>query len=158
MEGSVENSFDADTRKNYIGRKASAAQLLSISEEIKKLQARGLPTNIFVGNVDNLLGKIGKSIDPEVAKIRTRLESAQYEYRRAMTGVQFGEREAESYRKLFPGYEKDVPVNIAKIEGLTDSFILHNSVLLENAIGTDNYNQIFKKVIDGVVYIRTRGG
>lgn len=109
---------NVDTKNQILGRRATVASLADTRQTLEELKAKGVSTGILTGTVEDVVRKLGKTTDPELVALKNRLQGTLINYRRAATGVAFGEREAAQYKEMFPNYKNDLPVNIALINGL----------------------------------------
>lgn len=130
--------------QTYITEKTGIAQLNDIKREMQNYIAKGGNTNIFVGKEQDILNKIGKTKDPDLARIGVKLTNALITFRRQATGVQFSQKEQEQYEKMFPKIGKDVNFNMANLDGLTQAMQIAMKATLQQRIGASNYSQLFE--------------
>jgi hypothetical protein len=111
---------NVETKKQIRGRAAMLNSLQQVGTVLDDLEKAGVQTGIYRGSMENMSRALGKSTDPRLVRLGTRLDALLVEYRRNTTGVQFSERESEAYARMFPTYRNDLPVNKALIQGLAD--------------------------------------
>lgn len=119
------------------------ASLNDASAILQEMQAKGVPTGFLTGTAEDLVRKVGKSTNPEYVALANRLAGTLINYRRAATGVAFGEREAAQYEKMFPNYRNELPVNLALIQGLQREMKTYDDVYWESKLGKDGKAFVF---------------
>jgi len=102
-------------------------------------------TGIWKGTVEQAAEKIGKTNDPELAKIGSQIAQAIQTYRKGMSGSAFSESEQKEYAGIFPNFKDTAQLNNAKITSLLDSFNRQQKVFMSASIGGKNYDEIFGK-------------
>lgn len=122
---------NADTQKQVEGRRDAVAEL----RNIRGLLAGIGDTNIVSGTIEDTVRKLGTSTDPKMVEVGSRISQALFNYRRAMTGVQFSLAESNQYNKLFPNYNNTVPVNLALLDGLLGSMGTADRTFWEQKLG-----------------------
>lgn len=128
---------NVDTKNQVLGRMATMASLKDAMAILRELQAKGVNTNIMRGTAEDVLRALGTTTNPELVSLRNRLAGTLINYRRAATGVAFGEREAAQYEQMFPNYKNTLPVNEALINGLMREMETYDRVYWEHKLGTD---------------------
>ncbi len=128
---------NVDTKNQVLGRRATLASLRDTRQILNELKAKGVDTGIVRGTVEDLARKLGKSTNPELVALANRLQGTLINYRRAATGVQFGEREGAEYAKMFPTYRNDIPVNLALIDGLEREMRTYDNEYWTHKLGKD---------------------
>lgn len=136
---------NVDVKNQVLGRQATMASLQDTKNILNELKDKGVPTNWFTGSVEDLYRKLGKTSNPEYVALGNRLAGTLINYRRAATGVAFGEKEGAAYAKMFPNYKNELPVNIALIEGLEREMRTYDKVYWEHKLGTDGAEIIIGK-------------
>lgn len=119
------------------GRANAAAALRDIRVGLQELKAAGINTNLATGTIENFARMLGKTSDPKIVALGTRIMDAYVEYRRSLTGVQFSEREAADYAKLFPTFYNELPVNEAILDGLERGMATRDRQFWESKVGAD---------------------
>ncbi len=155
-------SGDKNGAKELIIRTAFAGQTGTQREDtIKRLNAidslntvKGLlneavrisgDTGIVSGNLQNVKQKLGKSGNPELAKIDTRITQALQIYRNAITGAAWGEQETAEYKKIFPSLTNTNKLNTSTIDSMTDALNANQRVTLGSYIGQTTYDKLFNE-------------
>ena len=103
----------------------------------------GNATGFITGNIEKLLQKIGKTEDPDLAKIGNAIALAVVDYRRAVSGAAFTESEARAYQAIFPDITKDAQLNMAKIGSIISKFETDRESFAKRRIGPLKYEKIF---------------
>lgn len=128
---------NVDTKNQVLGRMATIASLNDTLAILRELKAKGVPTNILTGTLEDVARKLGTSTNTEYVELANRLQGTLINYRRAATGVAFGEREGQAYEKMFPNYRNTLPVNEALISGLMREMTTYDRVYWEHKLGRD---------------------
>lgn len=128
---------NVDTKNQVLGRMATIASLRDTRAILRDLAAAGVDTNILTGTVEDVLRKLGTTSDPRLVEMRNRLSGTLINYRRAATGVAFGEKEGAQYEKMFPNYKNTLPVNEALISGLMREMQSYDRTYWEHKLGGD---------------------
>jgi len=126
---------NVDSRNQIRSRQATIAALADAKSMITELKAAGVPTGWFTGTAEDLARKLGTTTDPKLVELKTRLMDSVIQYRRAATGVAFGEREGQDYAQMFPNYKQTLPVNEAVIAGLSRAMRGNDRNFWENKLG-----------------------
>lgn len=103
----------AETAKFQLGR---------VNDTIKAYYAGGGKTNIFSGNYENVLNKLGKVSDPLRVELATEVAIAMQAYRLAVTGMAASIQEDARIDKVFPGITKGEILNSAVMKATMKSF------------------------------------
>lgn len=135
--------FGQTSQQNAVNRLDAINALDKIKTDLAAAKAAGVSTNLLTGSAEQIAQKLGASTDPRIAYIGNEITLANNVYRKAMTGVQFSDKEAATYAKIFPNISNLDNLNEAKISSLIDSFKGQQATEVGAAIGSSNYNQIF---------------
>lgn len=133
-----------DQAQNVMGMERTVDLLGEIQEDLDNLERMGLPTGFWSGTIENMLAKVGQVQDPEKRRIATKIAVAVMQYRRSMTGVQFGMKEHAEYKSIFPNIDKVGALNTANIKALKDSFKGNVDKFYSLSMGEESYNRLFK--------------
>lgn len=132
---------NAQNKERIIGRMATVNSLRDVRETLERYAALGdddapvLPTNWLLGNIERIYRSVGTSTDPQYVELANRLMGTLINYRRAATGVQFGQKEADQYELMFPQYTNTPEVNLALIDGLLDEMDSYDSTYWRHKLG-----------------------
>lgn len=128
---------NVDVKNQVLGRMATIASLKDTQDILKEMKAKGVPTNIIAGSAEDVARKLGTSTNPEYVALGNRLAGTLINYRRAATGVAFGEKEGAQYARMFPSYKNTMPVNLALIDGLMREMNTYDKAYWEHKLGKD---------------------
>ena len=103
-----------------------------------------MPTGFWSGSIENLIAKVGQVKEPARRRIATKIAVAVMQYRRSMTGVQFGMKEHAEYKAVFPNIDKVDALNKANIDALKDSFKGNLDKFYSLSMGEESYKRLFK--------------
>jgi hypothetical protein len=137
------DTADATTATQVRGRDDAANALEIIKSDLDALNEKGTYTNLFTGTEEQIAEKIGKTVDPDVRALATKISAALSTYRRAMTGVAFSPSESVMYEKMFPSILSETSLNTANIDALISTFQESNKTFFMQQFGSENYNAIF---------------
>jgi hypothetical protein len=126
---------NVDVKNQVVGRMATIASLNDAKAILGEMKAAGVPTNWLSGNVEDLARKLGTTTNPQYVALGNRLMGTLINYRRAATGVQFGDKEAAQYERMFPNYRQTLPVNLALVDGLMREMKTYDKVYWEYKLG-----------------------
>jgi len=128
---------NVDTKNQVLGRQATMAALADARSVLQAMKKAGVPTNILSGTAEDIARKLGTSTNPQYVEFSNQLQDALISYRRAATGVAFGERESAEYARMFPNYRQTLPVNEAAITGMEKALRTHDRAYWEHKLGPD---------------------
>lgn len=126
---------NVDTKNQILGRQATLASLRDTRAILKEMEAKGVPTNILTGTVEDVARKLGTSTNPEYVALSNRLMGTLINYRRAATGVAFSARESADYQRMFPNYRNTLPVNMSLIDGLEREMTTYDREYWDHKLG-----------------------
>jgi hypothetical protein len=108
----VARSSATGTQQNEINGLATTLQALDdIEYALNEWQQAGQSTNFFVGTEEAIRNKIGKTKDPALAAIATKILATMQSYRLKVTGKAFTQQETQEYKKVFPDIGKEMDFN-----------------------------------------------
>ena len=104
----------------------------------------GADTNLITGGIEDIANTLGRTSDPKLAAIKTRIIQSTQKYRNAITGAAWGEQEDKEYKAIFPSISNTKKLNTTIIDTMIP--LLKNNE--RNAIGlflggSDLYDTIF---------------
>jgi len=146
-------SEDVGTQRQVEGRRVAIRIMKSLREMVKEV-----PTSLVRGTWENTVQAIGKTSDPKLAEIGTRIMAAVFEYRHAMTGVQFSFQESRQYEGMFPNYKNEPPLNEAKIRGLMGDMDLRDREFWDIKAGKSGAEWLGAYAADQPATIKWYGG
>lgn len=132
-------------QQNVMGQERTIDLLSEVKGDLEALEREGFPTGFWSGNIENLMGKVGQVRNPKHRELATKISVAVMQYRRDMTGVQFGMKEHAEYKFVFPNINKINRFNMSAIKGLTDTFKGNINKFYAQSMGHKNYKEIFGK-------------
>jgi len=145
MKRLVLKQAGVDDQRTVVGKERTIKLLEEIQGDLNRFEALGGNTNIFTGKAEEVAKKVGTVVNPEARKIATKIAAAVQNYRRSMTGVQFGMPENLEYKAMFPSIERTANFNTATIAGLREVMQGDLDNFYGMAMGENNYNELFKK-------------
>jgi hypothetical protein len=143
------NTFNAQDQSNIFGMERTVEFLNEIKDDLIALQKGGVPPGIFNGTEEEINGKVGRVAHPGMRNLAIKIAAAVIEYRRAMTGVQFGMKEHSEYQRIFPSISRFNSYNMEAIAALTSTFNGKIRYMYKATMGPKNYKEIFENVDTG---------
>lgn len=104
---------------------------------LAQMKREGITTNILTGSWEDILRKLGTTSHPKRVEFASRMQRALSAYTLAMSGVQFGEQEAQRYNKLFPNYSNTMPVNETLAKSLINAMATEDKRFWTQKLGPD---------------------
>jgi hypothetical protein len=126
-----------------VGKERTIKLLDEIQGDLNNLEQMGINTNIFTGTAEQVAAKLGTVINPEARKVATKISTAIQNYRRSMTGVQFGMPENKEYKVMFPSIGRTANFNTANINALKEVMQGDLDNFYSLSMGEDTYSQLF---------------
>ena len=143
-----------DEQRTVMGKERTIKLLDEIQGDLNTLEANGINTNIFTGTAEQIAAKAGAVINPEMRKIATKISVAVQNYRRSMTGVQFGMPENREYQIMFPKITRTANFNTANINALREAMQGDLDNFYSLSMGEDNYKSLFGEGMRGQVNLQ----
>ena len=143
LKNIARDSADSAQKDRIMGKERTVDFLDEIQTDLNTLEQAGIGTGFLRGNMEDLVNRIGKTVDPRFAKVATKIAVSVINYRNAMSGVAFGEKESADYRKLFPAKNKLGDFNTANITAIRDSFKGDTEKFYQQRMGEGNYKKLF---------------
>lgn len=97
-------------------------QLVAVRDSLTRYYALGGKTNIFSGNYENVINKLGTVNDPKLVEIATEIAASLQIYRNAVSGTAYSVQEGVDIAKIFPGINKTEGLNTAILNGRMKAF------------------------------------
>jgi hypothetical protein len=109
---SLRKNMFADPLKTFDTNVQIAKDMKDLADMFKKVQDK---TGFVAGNVEKLYELVGRTKDPELAVLKSRVNKLIQTYTKAQSGAQFSAQEFQRYQVLFPGIDSLEELNLAKI-------------------------------------------
>jgi len=133
-----------EEQKQIRGKDRTVEFLNEIKGDLEQLEAQGIDTGIFTGAHETVMNAIGRTKDPAVARVQTKIQLAIQGFRRAMSGVAFSVPESKEYQAIFPSLDKVEELNLAKLQALDEVFGGELDTFYGQMMGDAAYDKIFK--------------
>lgn len=138
-----------EEQRAIIGKERTIKLLDEIQDDLNNLERMGVNTNIFTGTAEQIASKVGTVKSPEARKIATKIAAAVQNYRRSMTGVQFGMPENLEYKIMFPTIGRTANFNSANINALREVMSGDLDNFYSLSMGENEYRNIFGQSTPG---------
>lgn len=136
VSNAINNGEDAFTviknqAKNIMGQteattvtKYETAQgaLNDLKTALNSYYANGGKTNIFSGNYEKVINKLGEVNDPKLVDLATQIQAQLQIYRNAVSGTAYSAQEGADINTIFPGINKSKGLNDAILKGRESAF------------------------------------
>ena len=100
--------------------------LSDIGNQLSQFYAAGGSTNIFSGNFEKAINKLGDVKDPNLVNLATQIQGNLQVYRNAISGTAYSAQEGKDISSIFPG--------INKTQGLNEAILRGRSTLFDSVI------------------------
>jgi hypothetical protein len=142
----VTSKMTGAERSAELDRRNTIDALVDMKSALAEYSATTGDTGLVTGGIENIANKIGKTTDPKLAALKTRIIAATQKYRNSITGAAWGEQEAAEYKSIFPSITNTKKLNSTIIDTMIP--LLQNNE--RNAIGlylggADVYDEVFSK-------------
>lgn len=97
-------------------------QLEEIQSGLQQYYAAGGKTNVFKGNFEKTINKLGEVKDPNLVSLAVQIQGSLQQYRNAVSGTAYSVQEGADIASIFPGINKSEGLNDAIIKGRMKSF------------------------------------
>lgn len=118
-------------------------QLVSVQDSLKTYYAKGGKTNVFSGNYEKAINKLGEVKDPELVEIATQIAASLQIYRNAVSGTAYSVQEGKDIASIFPGIDKSEGLNTAILNGRMKAFDTTIDASYRNVLGP-SYDAVLK--------------
>ena len=115
-------------------------QLERVEDSLATYYAKGGKTNIFSGNYEKTINKLGEVKDPELVEIATEIAASLQIYRNAVSGTAYSVQEGQDIAKIFPGINKTEGLNEAILNGRMRAFDSTIDSTYESVLGGTYYD------------------
>lgn len=129
---------NATQLQNY---ETAKQQIQSISDLLNQYYKQGGSTNIFSGNFEKTLNRLGEVNDPKLVNIATNIAAALQVYRNSVSGTAFSVQEGKEITSIFPGINKSQGLNEAVMSGRLNAFDTTIDSSYRNVLG-DAYDKL----------------
>lgn len=130
-----------DEQKELTRQNAIRSSLADIQSALKEAKAKGIDTGIGT-YLKSAAGRAAGMEDPDLTKIRTRMDKALQEYRLAISGAAFGVQEAVEYKDVNPSLYAGSESNNAIINSGIDIANSRIRNFFETPLGSKVYSQL----------------
>lgn len=136
--------------KNIMGQTEATAlakletarnQMLAVDSAIKQYYANGGSTDIFKGNLEKTINRLGDVKDPKLVGIAVKIQTSLQAYRNAISGTAYSEQEGRDIANIFPGINKTEGLNTAIINARLEMFDSTIDSEYRNVLGS-SYDEI----------------
>jgi hypothetical protein len=158
LKNIARESAPVDMQNRIMGKERTIDFLDEIQNDLNTLEKSGVGTGFLRGNINGLLNRIGKSVSPEFQGVATKIAVAVINYRNAMSGVAFGEKESKDYRRMFPAQTDNLgEISTPKIKALRESFKGDTEKFYQQRMGEGNYKKLFANVSNDAEILQGMG-
>lgn len=149
ITNSVKNGQDPFTviknqAKNIMGQtnatkldnyETAKEQLVQVQSALSSYYSNGGKTDIFKGNYEKVINKLGEVKDPKLVEIATQIASSLQIYRNAVSGTAYSVQEGRDIASIFPGIDKSQGLNTAILNGRMKAFDTTIDSTYKNVLG-----------------------
>lgn len=125
------------TEATQLGKFETAKQAtVDLEKSLKEYYANGGSTNIFKGNIEKTINKLGEVQDPKLVSLSTEIALQLQLYRNAISGTAYSEQEGRDITSVFPGINKSSGLNQAIIDGKRRAYDSQIDNTYRNTLGS----------------------
>ena len=128
---------------NFSDVDSAISNITNINDLLSQYYANGGQTGWLSGSYQNFINKVGKTNNPALIGVATSINQAIQAYRKAITGVAFGEKENQDIKSIFPGIDKDKVLNDAILGARLSDLKKQKVNLASQVIGSTLANQLY---------------
>jgi len=138
-------SWLGQDEKNQLNAAQNAlGQLASIQIALDQYEKMGWETSLFAGLEEDVAEKIGEVKDPKLRALATQINTAIINYRKAITGAWFSEKETKEYQSIFPSTKNSKELNTAIINWALDGMLTTINTKYADVIWPTTYTELLK--------------
>ena len=138
-------SWLGQEEKNQLNAAQNAlGQLASIQIALDQYAKMGWETSLFAGLEEDVAAKIGEVKDPKLRALATQINTAIINYRKAITGAWFSEKETKEYQSIFPSTKNSKELNTAIINWALDGMLTTINTKYADVIWPTTYTELLK--------------
>lgn len=115
--------------------------LSNIGDQLSQFYVNGGKTNIFSGNFEKIINKLGSISDPKLVNLATQIQGNLQVYRNAISGTAYSAQEGKDISSIFPGINKSESLNRAILSGRNTLFDSVIDSTYRSALGS-NYDKL----------------
>lgn len=97
-------------------------QMQQIQKNLNEFYAAGGKTNLFKGNYESVVNKLGEVSDPKLVDLAVQIQSGLQIYRNAVSGTAYSVQEGADIASIFPGINNSQGLNTARLSGRMKAF------------------------------------
>lgn len=149
LKSMARENMDVETRKQVISWENMIDFANTIKNDLAEYEKGGGDKKIFTetslinGTTEDAYRVVGKVKDERLRTIAAKIAMNLQQYRRAMTGVAFGDNESVEYAKLFPSIKYEKELNNSLINAMLQDFPVKINSAYKREIGSTQYDKIF---------------
>lgn len=147
LKNAAQSAAGKALTEDVIKRDQAIGALKDVKKALSEYEEAGGQTGLLVGGYEGVQNKLGKTTDPKLASIETRINLALNAYTNAVSGASFTPQESDRYKALFPSTSKQSELNTAKIDTLLSTFESNNQVFYGNFYGGYTPSQLAEKAV-----------
>ncbi len=132
------NPVATDVSKTQQGLK----QLKDVQSALQEFYAAGGDTSLLKGNYEKVLNRLGKTKDPKLVEINSRIQKALQKYRNAVSGTAYSVQEGADIASIFPGIQKGKELNDVLVSAGIDSLQSDIDTAYEEVLGSSVYQSL----------------
>lgn len=122
IKNQAKNIMGQTEATKVTGFEVAKAQLDDVNTALKEYYANGGKTDIFRGNFEKVINKLGEVQDPKLVSLAVQISSSLQQYRNAVSGTAYSVQEGKDIASIFPGIDKSQGLNEAILSGRKAAF------------------------------------
>lgn len=141
IKNQAKNIMGESSATKLTGFEVAKDQILNVNTAMAEYYRLGGKTNIFSGNYEKVINKLGEVKDPALVEIAVQISASLQQYRNAVSGTAYSVQEGKDIASIFPGINKSQGLNQSIIDGRIKAFDSTIDSTYKTALGS-SYDQM----------------
>lgn len=147
IKNQAKNIMGATIQKEVDDYETAIQATKALEQSLKSYYDAGGNTNVFKGNMEKTINKLGEVQDPKLVSFSIEVATQLQLYKKAITGTASSDQESKDIATVFPGINKSSGLNKAIIDGRIKAFETQVDSRYRNTLGS-TYDKLKPKAIE----------
>ena len=144
IKNQAKNIMGETTKKEVDDYETAIQATKALEQSLKAYYDAGGKTNVFKGNMEKTINKLGEVQDPKLVSFSIEVATQLQLYKKAITGTASSDQESKDISTVFPGINKSSGLNKAIIDGRIRAFETQVDSRYRNTLGS-TYDELKPK-------------
>ncbi len=145
IKNQAQNIMGQTAATKLYSTEVAGAGLASLASYLKDFYDKGGSTDIFSGNLEFAVNKLGEVKDPKLVGFATQIETTLQAYRNAISGTAYSNQEGKAISYIFPGINKSEGLNTAILGGRQRALDELVNASYDKVLGDGVYQQLVQQ-------------